>query len=106
MKNIPATEFKAKCLDLMDRVAEKRETFIITKRGAPVAKLTPVDAKAKDTLFGCFRSQLAIAGDVVQGKMPVENWETVREWDELITRRKRKSQTAKTVARKSGRAHR
>ncbi len=33
MTDIPATEFKAKCLELMDRVAERRETYVITKRG-------------------------------------------------------------------------
>ena len=33
MAQVPATEFKAKCLQLMDRVAERRETFVITKHG-------------------------------------------------------------------------
>ena len=31
MSNIPATEFKARCLELMDRVAERRESYVITK---------------------------------------------------------------------------
>ena len=35
---IPAGEFKAKCLKLLDKVAEKRETLVITKRGKPVAQ--------------------------------------------------------------------
>ena len=41
---IPATEFKATCLALLDRVAERRESFVITKRGKPVAKLVPLAA--------------------------------------------------------------
>ena len=37
MAEIPATEFRAKCLELMDRVAQRRESFLKTKRGRPVA---------------------------------------------------------------------
>lgn len=44
---IPATEFKAKCLALLDRVAERRESFVISKHGKAVAKLVPLDATKK-----------------------------------------------------------
>ena len=50
MKSIPAGEFKAKCLDLLDKVKERREEYIITKRGVPFAKLTPVAARAGSAL--------------------------------------------------------
>jgi prevent-host-death family protein len=42
MKTIGAGEFKAKCLALLDEVNESHETFVVTKRGVPVAKLSPV----------------------------------------------------------------
>ena len=45
MATVPATEFKAKCLELMDRVAERRESFVITKRAMP----TKCDACRIDT---------------------------------------------------------
>lgn len=38
---IPASEFKAKCLGLLDEVAETGESVIVTKRGKPVARLVP-----------------------------------------------------------------
>lgn len=38
---IPATEFKAKCLALIDRVRERGEPITITKRGRVVARLVP-----------------------------------------------------------------
>jgi prevent-host-death family protein len=41
MKSIPATEFKAKCLHLIDRVRETAEPITITKRGKIVARLVP-----------------------------------------------------------------
>ena len=39
-----ATEFKAKCLAVIDRVHARRETVTITKRGRVVARLIPDDA--------------------------------------------------------------
>lgn len=83
MSNIPATEFKAKCLELMDRVAERRETFVITKRGKPVAKLVPVERKPKESIFGCMRDKCSITGDIISPVLPPEAWETLKEWDEL-----------------------
>ena len=37
MRTIKASEFKAKCLKIMDEVAETGETVLITKNGVPVA---------------------------------------------------------------------
>lgn len=65
---IPASEFKAKCLQLMDRVARTREAIVITKRGRPVAKLVPPDeARAAAPLFGYMAGSAEMPGDVVQG---------------------------------------
>ena len=83
MLSIPATEFKAKCLELMNRVAERRESFVITKRGKPVAKLVPVETKPKDSIFGWMRDQGSITGDIISPGLPPEAWEAVKEWDEL-----------------------
>jgi prevent-host-death family protein len=42
-RTIPASEFKAKCLALLDEVAETKETLIVTKRGKPVAQVVPAE---------------------------------------------------------------
>lgn len=42
MRTIPATRFKAECLQLLDDVADSGETIIVTKRGRPVARLLPL----------------------------------------------------------------
>src|SRR5688572_8842559 len=83
MGNVPATEFKAKCLELMDRVAQRRETFVITKRGKPVAKLVPVEPKPKESIFGWMRGKATITGDIVRPTMPDAEAEILKEWDEL-----------------------
>jgi len=39
---ISASQFKARCLALLDDVAESGQTLVITKRGKPVARVEPV----------------------------------------------------------------
>jgi prevent-host-death family protein len=95
MGNIPATEFKAKCLELMNRVAERHETFVITKRGKPVAKLAPLEPTPKGSLFGCMEGSVVITGDIVSPALPAETWETLREWDELVGRKAAKERVSR-----------
>ena len=42
MRSIPAGRFKASCLALLDEVAATGQTLVVTKRGRPVAQVTPV----------------------------------------------------------------
>lgn len=42
-KEIAASKFKAECLALLDQVAATGEEIVVTKRGKPVARVTPVE---------------------------------------------------------------
>lgn len=61
---IPAAQFKAECLKLMDLVAKTREPIVITKHGRPVAQLAAVAAEP-DSLFGYMKDSLRITGDAM-----------------------------------------
>lgn len=63
--NMPAGEFKAKCLKLMNEVRQRREPIVITKRGTPVAKLVPVEEESPKSLFGFLRGSVIIRGDII-----------------------------------------
>ena len=63
-KIVQAGEFKAKCLELMDRVAESGEPIVITKRGKPVAMLTAVRDPSK-AAAGFFKDRMRIVGDIL-----------------------------------------
>jgi prevent-host-death family protein len=77
MKTIPAGEFKARCLKLMDRVRETREPLLITKRGVPVAKLVPV-ANSPRGILGCMAGTIEIVGDIVSPLTSPEDWDALR----------------------------
>ena len=64
MRTIKASDFKAKCLQLMDEIAETGQEVVITKRGRPVSVMSPYPARSK-SLFGLHRSSVEIVGDIV-----------------------------------------
>ncbi len=63
---IAASEFKAKCLDLMDQLAARKLTrIVVTKRGRPVAVLTPPPTRGEvaEGLFGCLKGRMVAPTD-------------------------------------------
>ena len=62
--NMPAGQFKAKCLKLMDEVGKYRKEIVITKFGKPVAKLVPVNTAKTKSVFGCMKGTIQIHGDI------------------------------------------
>ena len=64
MKTIKASEFKAKCLKLMDEVAATGEPLLITKHGKPVARLLPIYSESAE-LLGALEEKLEITGDIL-----------------------------------------
>jgi prevent-host-death family protein len=62
--DIPAAQFKAECLKLMDEVEKTRQPIIITKHGRPVAQLAPLPADTA-SLFGYMKGTMRTTGDVM-----------------------------------------
>ncbi len=68
-----ASEFKAKCLKLMDEVAEHSGEIVITKNKEPIARLLPY-TKRPATLLGMYKGQIKVQGEIID----VEDL-----WDEM-----------------------
>jgi prevent-host-death family protein len=76
VRSIPAGEFKAKCLALMDEVERTGQPLVITKRGKPVARLVP-ESSAPKSLFGIMKGTVIITGDIIS---PLdEPWEALQD---------------------------
>ncbi len=75
MKTLTSTEFKAKCLAILDEVARTGEPVTILKRGRPVAQLVPPVPWGKgypqEEIIGTVR----IKGDIIQPVLPADDWE-------------------------------
>jgi prevent-host-death family protein len=64
MLMIQASEFKAKCLALMDSVAKTGEVIVVTKNGKPVAELRSYSGTRSNTPFG-LHGKTQIQGDII-----------------------------------------
>ncbi len=72
MKSMKASDFKARCLQVMDEVAATGEPVVVTKNGHPVSQMVAHRLKL-DTLFGAFAGALEVTGDLIE---PVDvEWE-------------------------------
>src|SRR5215213_4463183 len=76
-RKINAAAFKARCLALIDEVAESGEPITITKRGKAKVQIVAVREKPK-TLIGATKGTFKVLGDIV-GPI-VEDWDEEREW--------------------------
>ena len=74
---MPAAEFKAKCLRVMDQVAKTRQPLTVTKRGKAVVRIVPVEDESTD-IFGCLSQRFEIHGDVESPILPAEVWSGLR----------------------------
>ncbi len=83
MKYVGAAEFKANCLRLMAEVQAGGEQITVTKRGKPVALVSPPPSPRSNSLFGCMKGTVTVHGDIVGPIDP--DWEAQWEakWDEL-----------------------
>jgi prevent-host-death family protein len=67
MKSIPAMQFKAQCLSILDQLGS--EGIVITKHGKPVAMLLPARTSSS-VLIGSMRGKIAVKGDILSTGIP------------------------------------
>src|SRR5262245_39771312 len=80
-RKINAAAFKARCLALIDEVAESGEPITITKRGKAKVQVVAVREKPK-TLWGATKGTFKILGDIVG---PIDDdYDEDREWRNII----------------------
>jgi len=60
---VSATEFKAKCLRILDDLGP--QGIIILKRGRPVAKLMPFSNRTNKELIGLMKGKIVIKGAIL-----------------------------------------
>ena len=62
---IKAGEFKTHCLRYLTEIDSYHTTFVITKRGKPIARLSPIADEAPRSLYGCLKGTVTVTGDIV-----------------------------------------
>jgi prevent-host-death family protein len=74
---VTVTEFKAKCLALLDDIGTRGGTVTITKHGRPLATLGPAHRNVRKSLEGAWAGRFTISDDVLDADTS-ELWEVVQ----------------------------
>jgi prevent-host-death family protein len=65
-RRVSTSQLKARCSELVEQVASRRDVLVITRRGRPVARLVPVEAEDRRSLFGFARGVITVSGDLIE----------------------------------------
>jgi prevent-host-death family protein len=80
VKQIAISEFKAKCLSLIDQVQKTKKPICITRFGKPIAEVSPPSTKSSEMdWFGSMKDEIEILGDIISPANDEGDWEALRD---------------------------
>ena len=80
MKEIPISEFKAKCLALLETVRRTRTPIRVTRFGKPVAEVIPPSAVVdRAAWIGSMKDSIEVVGDIISPANDEGEWEVLRD---------------------------
>jgi prevent-host-death family protein len=79
MKEIAISEFKAKCLALLEQVQKTKKPIRVTRFGKPIAEVVPPSPAQVSDWMGSMKDSIEIRGDIVSPANEESDWEALRE---------------------------
>lgn len=80
MEEVAISEFKAKCLAMLERVRKTRKPIRVTRFGKPVAEIGPPSpAGERGNWLGSMAGTAEIAGDIISPVIEETDWEALRD---------------------------
>jgi prevent-host-death family protein len=80
VKEIAISEFKAKCLGILEEVRKTRKPVRITRFGKPVAEVVPPTPQPRrKSWLGCMAGSVEIVGDIVGPTGSLDDWNAWRD---------------------------
>jgi len=78
MKAMAISEFKAKCLAVLESVRRTRKPILVTRFGKPIAQIVPPPPSPQpEDWLGCLRGSGRIRGDILSPASDEEDWEAL-----------------------------
>jgi prevent-host-death family protein len=74
MESLSVSEFKAKCLSVLQDINKQKKRVIITKRGKPIAEVIPHDPDNKEIPL---EDTVVFMGDIIS-PVAEEDWEVLK----------------------------
>lgn len=79
-ETIPISKFKAKCSCLLDNVKKMGKSIIVTRKGEPIALVTPPPPPPKsDSWLGCMKDRIKNTGNIISPALDDREWEVLKD---------------------------
>lgn len=79
MKEVAISEFKAKCLAILDEVQKTKRPVRVTRFGKPVAEVVPPSHTSKRDWMGSMKGRMEILGDIISPATDESDWEVLHD---------------------------
>ena len=80
MQEVAISEFKAKCLALLERVRSTKKPIRVTRFGKPVAEIIPPTVvQERSAWIGSLKNSMKITGDIIPPATGEDEWEVLRD---------------------------
>ena len=80
MKEVAISEFKAKCLALIEQVHQTKQPLRVTKFGKVWAEVVPPSANTQSGHWiGSMKDEIKILGDIVSPASNENDWEVLKD---------------------------
>jgi len=79
MQQISISEFKAKCLALLEQVQKTKKPILVTRFGKPIAEVIPPSPAPQKDWIGSMKDTFEIKGDVIGPANEEGDWEALRD---------------------------
>ena len=80
MNEVSISEFKAKCLALLEQVRKTKQPLRVVRHGKPIVEIVPATEKI-DRLewIGSMKDSVEILGDIISPAKDEDDWEALRD---------------------------
>jgi prevent-host-death family protein len=80
MQEVAISEFKAKCLALLNQVRKTKKPIRVTRFGKPIAEVIPPSSvQGRAAWIGSMKDSVKIVGDIISPASEESEWEALRE---------------------------
>jgi prevent-host-death family protein len=76
IREIGISEFKAKCLSLLEEVSKTKTSLRVTRRGKAIADVIPASPETEGSWLGSMSDTIEIVGDIVSPVLDVDTLQT------------------------------
>jgi len=78
MTTLLVSDFKARCLAVLDRIHSGGETVLVTRRGKPLVRVMPATERPSNPRkLGTLAGEASVRGDIVHTGL-TDDWESLK----------------------------